>query len=216
MTTIRPAPSGEEASKSRRKTWYFSSPHQLDRLLSILDRTEYEKALCQELVNLRPEILRQMAITVSLTSELKGKNQKSYLEVEEETAKQAAIKEEEEDVEVDTETVQSMETDEVVKTESPVDKVEAKEEEVVEECGVEVDDDDFDEACLQLSFKDAYEDIEDNDNNSDEDDSTSESTCLFWDTVGVVVVRGSTISIIALKLLFELMLRDFFKGIVKY
>ena len=133
----------EEATKSRRKTWYFSSPHQLDRLLSILDRTEYEKALCQELVNLRPEILRQMAITVSLTSELKGKNQKSYLEVEEETAKQAAIKEEEEDVEVDTETVQSMETDEVVKTESPVDKVEAKEEEVVEECGVEMEDDAF-------------------------------------------------------------------------
>jgi hypothetical protein len=81
----------------------------------------------------------------------------------------------------------------------------------------EVDDDDFDETCLQLSFNDAYEDIEDNDNNSDEDDSTSESTCLFWDTVVVVtVVRGSTISIIALKLLFELMLRDFFKGIVKY
>lgn len=134
---------GEGATKNRGKTWYFSSPHQLDRLLSILDRTEYEKALCQELINLRPEILRQMAITVSLTNELKSKNQKSYLEVEEETAKQAAIKEEEEDVEVDTETVQSMETDELVKTESAVEKVESKEEEVVEECGVEVDDDDF-------------------------------------------------------------------------
>lgn len=121
-----------DVKAENRKTWYYSSPHQLDRLLSLLDRTEYEKVLCQELVNLRPEILRQMAITVSLTNEFKGKN-KSYLEVEEETAKQEAIKEEE------TEEIEPMETDQVVKTETGIEK----EEEVVEECGVEVDDDDF-------------------------------------------------------------------------
>lgn len=55
-----------------RKTWYFSSPHQFEQLLAVLDKTEFEKSLCQELYNLRPEILRQMAITVQLTNELKG------------------------------------------------------------------------------------------------------------------------------------------------
>jgi nucleosome-remodeling factor subunit BPTF len=55
-----------------RKTWYYSSPHQFEQLLAALDKTDFEKALCQELYNLRPEILRQMALTIQLTNENKG------------------------------------------------------------------------------------------------------------------------------------------------
>lgn len=62
----------ETAASEPRKTWYYSSPHQFEQLLAVLDKTEYERALCQELYNLRPEILRQMAITVQLTNEQKG------------------------------------------------------------------------------------------------------------------------------------------------
>lgn len=61
-----------KADEESRKTWYYSSPFQFEQLLSVLDRAEYERGLCQELYNLRPEILRQMAITVQLTNELKG------------------------------------------------------------------------------------------------------------------------------------------------
>ena len=39
---------------------------------TVVDKTEFEKALCQELYNLRPEILRQMSLTIQLTNENKG------------------------------------------------------------------------------------------------------------------------------------------------
>ena len=60
-------------SDEERKTWYYSSPKQFDELLAVLEKEEYEKKLFQVLKNLRPEILRQMAITVELTNEQKGK-----------------------------------------------------------------------------------------------------------------------------------------------
>lgn len=68
----------ESDSSQERKTWYYSSSHQFEQLLAVLDKTEYERSLCQELYNLRPEILRQMAITVQLTNELKGKRMSLY------------------------------------------------------------------------------------------------------------------------------------------
>ena len=78
----------------------------------------------------------------------------------------------------------------------------------------EVDDDDV---CLQFSFNEAYDDIEDNDNNKDDEDSASEESWRLLCSMGATVgVRGSIVSIMALKLLFEFVLRDFFKGIVKY
>lgn len=58
----------------KHQTWYYSSPHQFEQLLAVLDKTEFERALCQELYNLRPEIIRQMNITVQLTNELKGRS----------------------------------------------------------------------------------------------------------------------------------------------
>ena len=60
-------------SDEERKTWYYSSPKQFDELLAVLEKEEFEKKLFQVLKNLRPEILRQMAITVELTNEQKGK-----------------------------------------------------------------------------------------------------------------------------------------------
>lgn len=63
-----------ETDEEAKKTWYYSSPFQFEQLLSALDRSEYERALCHEFYNLRSEILRQMAITVQLTNELKGKS----------------------------------------------------------------------------------------------------------------------------------------------
>jgi len=55
-----------------KKVWYYSSPHQFEQLLAVLDEHEYERELCKELYNLRPEILRQMSITIDLTNEFKG------------------------------------------------------------------------------------------------------------------------------------------------
>ncbi|EFX75291.1 hypothetical protein DAPPUDRAFT_108097 [Daphnia pulex] len=104
-------------------------------LLAALEKTDFGKALCQELYNLRPEILRQMALTIQLTNENKGNN-KSYLELDEEVAREASqtvVKvEKEEDDEAD----ENLSVD-AIKQEK--EKIET--EEVDEECGVEVDDD---------------------------------------------------------------------------
>ena len=59
-------------SDEERKTWYYSSPKQFEELLQVLEKEEFEEKLFQVLKNLRPEILRQMAITVKLTDEQKG------------------------------------------------------------------------------------------------------------------------------------------------
>lgn len=64
---------GEEIPVDK-KVWYYSSPHQFEQLLAVLDEHEYERELCKELYNLRPEILRQMSITIDLTNEFKGIN----------------------------------------------------------------------------------------------------------------------------------------------
>jgi len=120
-----------------KKVWYYSSPHQFEQLLAVLDEHEYERELCKELCNLRPEILRQMSMTIDLTNEFKGKN-KTYLELDAESAKEIkratpeAIDNDDEKELVD----EKSEVD--VKTESIKEE---EGEEVVEESGVEVDDD---------------------------------------------------------------------------
>lgn len=126
----------ESVAVENRKTWYYSSPHQFEQLLAVLDKADFEKALCQELYNLRPEILRQMNITIQLTNEQKGAN-KSYLELDEEAAREASqavvkVEKEEDDEEAD----EKLSVDAL-----KAEKEEVETEEVVEECGVEVDDD---------------------------------------------------------------------------
>lgn len=54
---------------------------QLEELLSVLDKREFEVALCRELADFKEEIVRQMELTESLTNQLKG-NKKSYFEIE--------------------------------------------------------------------------------------------------------------------------------------
>lgn len=66
-------------SSSSGQVWYYSTPYQLELLLASLDRIEYEKDLCREIANLRPEMVRQMTITMNLTNELKGKSLRSIL-----------------------------------------------------------------------------------------------------------------------------------------
>ncbi|KAL1140781.1 hypothetical protein AAG570_000711 [Ranatra chinensis] len=61
--------------------WYYSCPAQLENLLETLDSNDYEAALCQEILDFKDEIVRQMNITEKITNQVKG-NRKSYLEVE--------------------------------------------------------------------------------------------------------------------------------------
>ena len=60
-------------SIEERKTWYYSSPQPFeDELLAVLEKGEFEEKLFHVRNNLRPEILKQMAVTVQLTNEQKG------------------------------------------------------------------------------------------------------------------------------------------------
>lgn len=61
--------------------WYYSTPEQFQELLCILDSEEMETPLVRELLEMKQEITRQMAITERLTNQSKG-NRKSYIEVE--------------------------------------------------------------------------------------------------------------------------------------
>lgn len=153
-----PAETSLEASPERTgPVRYYSSPHQFEQVMATLDRGYYERELYRELHNLRPEIMRQMALTVALTDEFKGNN-KSYLEIDEASSMEAKAKlampvakketlEDDDDVETDVvNDVGDAKTDAQsngIKMEPQEEKAEAvnNEEEVVEECGVEVDDD---------------------------------------------------------------------------
>ncbi|XP_073516429.1 nucleosome-remodeling factor subunit BPTF isoform X3 [Phyllobates terribilis] len=70
----------EEDSEKEKKIWYYSSRPQLEELLEMLDRTQYEADLCKTLDDLREEIHRHMDITEELTSKARGNN-RSYLSV---------------------------------------------------------------------------------------------------------------------------------------
>ena len=60
-------------SVEERKTWYYSSPQPFeDELLAVLEKGEFEEKLFHVRNNLRPEILKQMAVTVQLTNEQKS------------------------------------------------------------------------------------------------------------------------------------------------
>lgn len=63
------------------EAWYYSCPAQFELLLEALDSSNYESALCQEMLDFKDEIIRQMSITEKITNQAKG-NRKSYLEVE--------------------------------------------------------------------------------------------------------------------------------------
>uniref|UniRef100_A0A0A9WL59 Nucleosome-remodeling factor subunit NURF301 n=2 Tax=Lygus hesperus TaxID=30085 RepID=A0A0A9WL59_LYGHE len=61
--------------------WYYSCPAQFEFLLETLDSSNYEAALCQEMLEFKDEIIRQMNITMKITNQAKG-NRKCYLEME--------------------------------------------------------------------------------------------------------------------------------------
>ncbi|XP_053689324.1 nucleosome-remodeling factor subunit NURF301 [Sabethes cyaneus] len=63
------------------KVWYFSTEKQFKLLLSKLDAVEYEAHLCKEFEDRRDEIIRQMALTESITNQHKG-GKKSYFELD--------------------------------------------------------------------------------------------------------------------------------------
>lgn len=63
------------------EVWYYSTPRQLENLLSVLDDRNMELALCREFTDFKDEMIRQMKITEDLTNESKG-NKKSYFELE--------------------------------------------------------------------------------------------------------------------------------------
>ncbi|CAH1403971.1 unnamed protein product [Nezara viridula] len=63
------------------EAWYYSCPVQFELLLESLDSVNYEAALCQEMLDFKDEIIRQMNITERITNQAKG-NRKSYLEIE--------------------------------------------------------------------------------------------------------------------------------------
>lgn len=61
--------------------WYYTTPPQLELLLSMLDESDLEAGLCKEINDKKEEIIRQMKITEKLTNENKL-NKKSYIELE--------------------------------------------------------------------------------------------------------------------------------------
>lgn len=63
------------------EVWYYSTSLQLEELMLALDQNEMEIALYRELSDYKEEIIRQMALTESITNQFKG-NKKSYLEIE--------------------------------------------------------------------------------------------------------------------------------------
>ncbi|KAI8124900.1 Nucleosome-remodeling factor subunit NURF301 [Lucilia cuprina] len=63
--------------------WYYSSVAKFQLLLSLLDGEDLESRLYSQIMELKDEILRQLKITETLTTEYKH-NKKSYLEIENE------------------------------------------------------------------------------------------------------------------------------------
>ena len=49
------------------KFWYYSTPHQLEELLSMLDPADYEAPLCRAIDELKGEIMNQMNVTLDVT-----------------------------------------------------------------------------------------------------------------------------------------------------
>lgn len=79
--------------------WYYTSSHQFQDLLDVLDANEMEAPLVRELIEMKQEILRQMNVTEELTEQAKG-NRKSYLEVEiSNIIKRKVVKEEQRHIE---------------------------------------------------------------------------------------------------------------------
>lgn len=60
--------------------WYYSTVTQFEELLKVLDENEMEAALCRELQEYKPEVVRQMELTEKLTNQFKG-NKKTYFDV---------------------------------------------------------------------------------------------------------------------------------------
>lgn len=65
------------------ESWYYSTEAQFNELYKKLDPEYFEKQVCACIEDVREVIIKQMALTESLTNELKG-SKKSYLEAENE------------------------------------------------------------------------------------------------------------------------------------
>lgn len=61
--------------------WYYSTEAQFENVVSKLDAEDMEKQLCKEITDFKEEIVKQMQLTESITTEEKG-NKKSYFENE--------------------------------------------------------------------------------------------------------------------------------------
>lgn len=104
--------------------WYYSSVQQFEQLLSVLDEDDMEHALCNEIVELKDEIVRQMTITETVTNKNKG-NKKSYLDVENQNIIDK-IKKEKENAAAAAAEARAIENGETVKGENNTDKKDKK------------------------------------------------------------------------------------------
>lgn len=80
--------------------WYYSVPSQFEQVMELFDQETMEKELWKNIEEVKEEILRQMALTETLTEEQKG-NKKSYLELEVEKIKKSKSSSDTEKMEVD-------------------------------------------------------------------------------------------------------------------
>ncbi|KAI4894062.1 hypothetical protein NFI96_019329 [Prochilodus magdalenae] len=91
----------EEDGEHENKTiWYYSTKVQLAELLSVLDKTKWEKQLCRMLEELREEIHAHMDITEELTNKARGNNKCYLTAANEEILERVRARQEEEMEEV--------------------------------------------------------------------------------------------------------------------
>jgi len=69
-------------SEDGTEVWYYSTPLQVEELLSRLDGSLYEAELVDAIVSQKDEILRQMEITDAVTVKQNPQRRKTYLEAE--------------------------------------------------------------------------------------------------------------------------------------
>jgi len=68
-------------SEGENEVWYYSSRVQLDELVRTLDPDHWERDLVRAILEVKEDIVRQMALTEELTRELKG-HKKAVLDME--------------------------------------------------------------------------------------------------------------------------------------
>ena len=68
-------------SEGDSEVWYYSSKVQLNELIRSLDNEHWERDLVRAIVEMKDDIIRQMALTEALTHELKG-HKRAVLDIE--------------------------------------------------------------------------------------------------------------------------------------